>query len=471
MLKFRLSLLFFALSILFLGSCENDKTENGGGGTDIQTGVTRIPGDIRDVVMYEANPKVFKGADPEGRNALQAITARLDEIRELGVNVLWIMPIYEEGTEQVGSHAYKGSPYCIKDYKKIDAKYGTLADLKTLVKEAHKRDIAVLMDWVANHTSFDNVWITAHPEWYTHDAAGNIVSPDPAWLDVADLNYDNLDLQNAMIDALEYWIKEADIDGYRCDAVDYMRPASLFWERAIRELRESTTKNILMFAEGDKEDWFAAGFDMDFGWNLYTRTTSLFNGLAVNTYFIFVRGEQGNIPAGKARVHFTNNHDKSAWEKNDVQLFNGERGAVAAFVVTATLTGTPLIYSTQEIAFPKNVGFFDDNSFDYRQIDWNSNPEILNEYKKLMGIYAAHAAIRKGTVETFANNSGIVYYTCANENEEFLIAVNVRNTANTLTLAEQFVGTTYKNLMTDETLTMPATLDMTAYQYFIWKKV
>jgi glycosidase len=477
-LKIHLSVLLLALSALFLSACEKDPSGNGGG-SDVQTGVTRIPSDIRDVVIYEANPKVFAGADGT-KKGLQAITARLDDIKELGVNVLWIMPVYEEGKLTAADdavHFYKGSPYCVRDYKKIDPKYGTLADLKTLVKEAHKRDIAVLMDWVANHTAFDNVWASEHPEWYTHEN-GVIVPPDPAWKDVADLNFGTVDapntaLQDAMIDAMKYWIAEADIDGYRCDAVDYMIPASLFWDRAIVELRGSTEKQLLMFAEGNKADWFAAGFDMDFGWDMYSYTSNLFSSRVISSYFTSILNNVRNTQAGKASVHFTTNHDKSAQEQSDIQLFKGERGAMSAFVLTATLAGTPMIYSTQEIAKTGNVNFFDDNSYNYSQIDWNSNPAILDEYKQLMKVYNSYETMRKGNLETFVvpgMNQHIAYYTLSNETEEILVAVNVRNADNTLTFDPQFVGGNYTNLMTGEDITLEATKEMAAYEYLILKK-
>jgi glycosidase len=459
----------FACSLFIFSSCNKDNNEENGKEDVVRQSATHIPSDIKDVVIYEANPKVFAGADKEGRNALNAITARLSEIKELGANVIWIMPIYEEGVLKG-----KGSPYCIKNYKKIDPKYGSLQDLKTLVKEAHKRDIAILMDWVANHTSFDNVWIDS-VGWYTTDKDGNIIPPDPNWLDVADLNYNNQDMQNAMIDAMKYWVAEADIDGYRCDAADYIRPTSLFWDRAVQELRASSGKELLMFAEGNLADYFSAGFDVDFGWNLYNNTDQLFKGIrAVSNYFTAAKNLRNALPANKGHISFTSNHDKAAQEKNEIQLFNGERGAMSAFVLTATIGGTPLIYSTQEIAFPDNVQFFDfkapETPYDYSQIDWDLNPEILSEYKKIMSVYNSNPALRKGNLETFADNTNIAYYTLSDENDEFLIAVNVRDAENTLTLPEQFVASNYTNLMDGTNFTMPETLDMDAYEYLILKK-
>lgn len=169
--------------------------------------------DPHDVIMYEVNPLVFA---QEG--AFNVIANRLDSIRALHVNVMWFMPMYEQGVLKA-----KNSPYCIRDYKAVNPKYGSLEDFKRLVDLCHKKGISVIMDWVANHTSWDHAWINDHPEWYTHDMEGNIIWPATTnWEDVADLNFDNPDMRLAMIDAMKYWIKEVGIDGYRCDAADFV---------------------------------------------------------------------------------------------------------------------------------------------------------------------------------------------------------------------------------------------------------
>ncbi|MBK7031603.1 MAG: hypothetical protein IPH45_21480 [Bacteroidales bacterium] len=178
-----------------------------------------------DIVMYEINERAFSVA-----GNFQGILPRLDSIKTLGVNVIWLMPVHP-----IGSINTVNSPYCIKNYREVNPEYGTLEDLRTLVREAHTRNMAVILDWAANHTSWDNPWIQ-HKSWYTQDQYGNIIHPAGTnWQDVADLNFSNDTMRLEMIRCLKYWILTANIDGYRCDAADFV-PYS-FWKQAIDTLR------------------------------------------------------------------------------------------------------------------------------------------------------------------------------------------------------------------------------------------
>ena len=169
-----LSISFLLVLLVVLSSACKPKDHHA---TPVVEGYT-MP-EVADVVMYQVNPRVFAPS-----NSLKAITARLDTIQDLGVNVLWIMPIYP-----IGEVKSKNSPYSVKDYKAIAPEYGTVDDLRHLVEECHKRNMGVILDWVANHTAWDNVWVAEHPDWYTHDASGNIIYPPGTdWTDVADLN-------------------------------------------------------------------------------------------------------------------------------------------------------------------------------------------------------------------------------------------------------------------------------------------
>ena len=196
--------------------------------------------------MYQVNPRNFA---PE--NSFKAVDARLDAIKDLGANTVWFMPICEIGVEKSVN-----SPYCVKDYTGINPEFGTLDDFKTLVAHAHDKGMTVIIDWVANHTSWDNQWIKDHPDWYTHDEEGEIIHPDgTSWNDVADLNFDNPDLCQAMIDAMKFWVEQVGVDGFRCDAADYV-PFE-FWKDCVAQLR-ATGHNLLMLAEGSRKDHFDA---------------------------------------------------------------------------------------------------------------------------------------------------------------------------------------------------------------------
>ncbi|MFN5311437.1 MAG: alpha-amylase family glycosyl hydrolase, partial [Flavobacteriales bacterium] len=204
--------------------------------------------------IYEVN---LRAQSSEGN--LQGVISKLQHIKDLGTNLIWLMPIYEQGiTNSVNS------PYCIKDYTKVSPEYGTLSDLRALTDQAHALGMAVIMDWVANHTSWDHPWITEHPEWYSKNSAGQIIIPPGTnWNDVADLNFDQAAMRKAQIDAMKYWVLEANVDGFRCDYADGV--PYTFWQDAITQLRALPNRDLLMLAEGTRTDHYQAGFDLTYG--------------------------------------------------------------------------------------------------------------------------------------------------------------------------------------------------------------
>jgi len=453
--------LLFGFLLLFSIGCKdkNDNGYNNGDNTDTEelpNWYTNVP-EAEDVVMYSVNPRVFAEQD-----ALKAITERLDEIKALGTNVIWIMPIYAQGEGTRNIKDGRGSPYCVRDYKAVNAEYGTLEDLQNLVKKAHEKGMAVILDWVPNHTSWDNAWIE-NEGWYTKcPIADTIIHPaGTTWTDVADLNYANHDMRAAMIDAMKYWFTAANIDGYRVDALDYV-PETDFLQQMTSELRElNRGRRILMFAEGHEQDYLAYGFDMDFGWNFYDRLKNLYNGGTMSRFF---SGALGEIEQGKKRIHFTTNHDKSAWEKTDVQQFNGERGAMTAFVITATLGRMPLIYSTQEIGREAKVPFFSCTT-----IDWNSNPAITNEYKNIMKAYTSSNVFTRGTVKSYPLNDVVCFTKTIDDKKVAMVAANVRDKNVTFSVPEALQGD-WKNMMDNSTVILSETVEMTPYQYYILEK-
>lgn len=405
-----------------------------------------------EMVIYEANPKVFART-----NALNAISARLDEIQNLGVNVLWLMPVYEQGVKNA-----IGSPYCIKDYKKLNADYGTLDDLKSLVTKAHGKGMRVLLDWVANHTSWDNAWIQ-NKTWYTRDAGGNIISPaGMGWADVADLDYSSSDMRSAMIEAMKYWVQTANVDGYRCDYAEGVPDD--FWKQAIKELKMIKGDDLLMLAEGGKATLYADGFDIVYGWSLVPKLQDVFAGkAALSALYEVHRQEYQGVPAGKQRLRYTTNHDLAS-EHSPLQTYKNERGAMAAFVLATMLDGVPLIYSSQEIGYAQPLSFFG-----YQLMDWNSNSACLNEYKQLMKVYKASATLRGGALKTYETGKVASLYHTAGEKGLFVM-INTSNAAQTVKVPIERTGDRVKNLLNGEISTLPTALTLEAYQYFIWEK-
>lgn len=404
-----------------------------------------------ETVIYEVNPNLFGT-----QKAFTGIINRLDEIKELGINVLWLMPVYEQGI----LHSV-GSPYCIKDFKALNTQYGTLNELKTLVSTAQGKGMKVIFDWVANHTSWDNVWI-ANKSWYTQDANGNIISPEGFnWDDVADLNYNNADMRKAMLDAMKYWITEVNIDGYRCDYAEGV-PHD-FWQQAIRELKALKGNSLLMIAEGGDNKLFADGFNMVYGWNFATQLQQVYTGKSTLTKLYEVhKAEYVGVGAGQQRMRYSTNHDLAS-ENSPIQEYGGERGAISAYVIAATLGGSPMIYSSQEIGYARPLSFFTPQT-----MDWNSNLAYRNEYEQIMAIRKASSALKTGTLKTYETGAMASYYRSDNQ-EGILVLVNTTNNTLEAKAPIERVGDRAKDLMDNTTFTVPAVLTLEPYQYKIFK--
>jgi hypothetical protein len=337
-------------------------------------------------VLYEANPKCFASSA-----SLNAIRNRLDAIKALGTDILWVMPIHPIGTTNS-----VGSPYCIKDYKAVNPTYGTLADWKQLVNSAHAKGMKVMMDWVANHTAWDHPWVTDHPDWYTQDGSGKIISPAGTnWADVADLNYSNADMRLAMIDAMTYWVTETDVDGFRCDYAHGVPDD--FWKQAIPVL-EAVKPDIVMLAESDYERLFACGFDIIFCRAFKSALLNLYAGRTKPSAFL-EKGYRDNIasvPASGTKLFFITNHDDAS-ENCPVAQFPGEDAALSAFVLAAALDGSSLIYSSQEIAYSQKVNFFTNTV-----MNWNARSDYSARYEKAMG--AIKKISKDGALMTYASD-------------------------------------------------------------------
>ncbi|MEL7196213.1 MAG: alpha-amylase family glycosyl hydrolase [Bacteroidota bacterium] len=366
-----------------------------------------------DVVMYEVNLRAFS---QEG--TIEEVQARLNQMQALGVNVIWLMPIYPQGEERSVN-----SPYAIKDFKAVSSEYGDLQSLRTFVDAAHSRGMAVILDWVANHTGWDHPWINTRPDWYTRNSSGEIIHPDGTnWLDVADLNFGSSSMRLEMIDAMKYWILEANVDGYRCDYADGV-PAS-FWKQAIDTLRNIPERSILMLAEGARPDHFDSGFDLNFGWAFYSKMKEVFQGKAGTGAVAIGNTHQSTyntVPQGKHLLRFTTNHDESAWDQTPVRLFGNEEGALAAFVINTFTGGVPLIYTGQEVGQAETVPFFTS-----QPMDWEQNPNLRRTYEDVMKVYTEHEVARKGSVAFFSNHEVFVARR-RYEDKEMLIIVNTRN--------------------------------------------
>lgn len=407
----------------------------------------------QDIVMYEVNLRAFS---KEGNFA--GVQARLDSIKSLGVNVIWLMPIFPVGT--LKSVGQLGSPYSVKNYTEVNPEFGTLEDLRTLVQEAHTRRMAVILDWVANHTSWDNPWI-ANRSWYSQDTKGNIIIPPGTnWQDVADLNYSNQDMRQEMIRCMKYWVQKANIDGFRCDAADYV-PFD-FWKQALDTLKKLPNRKLILLAEGARSDHFTAGFQLNFSWDYFGRLKNVFkNSYSASQLETVHRAEYSAIPSGSHKLRFTSNHDECAWDDTPIGLFGGVRGSMSAFVLSSFVGGVPLLYNGQEVGCPVKLPFFSRSP-----IDWTINPALTEEYKKLLALRAAHSAVRTGTLDWFADNTVAVFRRKTNQ-DSVLVLVNTRNTSVSYVLPLAFRKTSWTNAMTSEAVQLDSVITLSGYEYRI----
>ena len=444
----RLLLLFSLLLVLLASGCKPKDHH----ATMVADGF--VMPEAADVVMYQVNPRVFAPS-----NSLQAVTARLDTIQDLGVNVLWIMPIYP-----IGEVKSKNSPYSVKDYKAVAPEYGTIDDLRTLVEESHNRGMGVILDWVANHTAWDNVWLTEHPEWYTHDSAGNIIYPPGTdWTDVADLNYDNREMRDAMIDAMRFWVDSIGIDGFRCDVADQV-PVD-FWSECIKTLRSAASpRNLIMLAEGANPENFSAGFDMNYAWEYMRAIADVMKGEKVGKLIAADAHEYDNLDRGKYKLRFTTNHDE-ATKASPITLYGGVRASMAAFVATTMLHGGMLVYGSQEVGYPETINFFH-----YVPVNWSANPEIRNEYKKLISIYNEHPSLRSSGKVTPCDDdeNNVLCVDRVLNNDNVLVVVNVRNAETAFDLPPMWANRTVTNLMNGEEVTLVPRIILKPYQYLLF---
>jgi len=369
---------------------------------------------VRDGVIYEIFPRAFS---PQGN--FNGVTARLDDLKDLGVNILWLMPIHPIGQEKKKGSI--GSPYAVRDYYGINPAYGTATDLHRLITESHRRGMKVIIDIVANHTSWDSVMMK-WPEFYEHDAQGHITYPHD-WSDVAELNYANPQLRRYMTDMLKYWIREFDLDGFRCDVAEEV-PTD-FWENARAEL-DKIKPDIVMLAEGHKAELLLKAFDFDYSWPLHSALTNVLQGResAADLRLEWDK-ESGEWPRGSLHMRFSDNHD----ERRAIARF-GEPGTLAASALMFTLDGVPLLYNGMEVGDTAESGA--PALFEKLPIFWpiaERRPEFPRFYKQMVALRWSSNALRRGSLEWLRNSdeTRVLTYARRTPDEEVLVAINLSN--------------------------------------------
>lgn len=412
---------------------------------------------VKDAVIYEVYVRSFS---KEG--TFKALERRIPELKELGVTVLWLMPIHPIGTlERKGS---LGSPYSIKDYYGINPEFGTLDDFRSLVNTVHANGLKIIIDLVANHTSWDSKLIREHPEWFTKDGKGKIVSPNDDWTDVADLDYSRPELWDYMLGMMGYWVRDIGIDGYRCD-VSELVPTE-FWDRAREELDK--VKPVMMLSEGTLPEHHVKAFDITYAWNFYDVLSKVAEGSASATLFTDLqRTESLQFPQGSLRMRFNTNHDKNAWDAPAVEKFT-RQGAKASAVLAFTYGGVPLIYNGEEVGNAKRLALFEKVD-----IDWSKNDDFRRLYSQLTRVRREHSALRRGLFEPLENSEKdrVVSFMRRYEADTVVVVVNLSADQRTVTVTLPRQAMKLKEYFTDNETRSPDSeirLEVPAFGYWVF---
>ena len=404
----------------------------------------------KDIVMYEVNIKTFPNANFAG------VESRLDSIKALGVNVIWLMPTYP-----IGILKASGSPYSVQNYEGVNSAFGTLADLRTLVANAHSLGMAVILDWEANGTSWDNAWITNNPSWYIQ--SGGTIQQLSTYTDVAALDFSNQNMRLALIKAMKYWVFTANVDGYRCDFAD--NPPSDFWSQALDTLNTITTHKLIYLAEGTTSAEISSGFQLDYAFDYYGSIKSLFAGSsAPSSLFTTNATEISSIPASGTKLRYITNHDDASSDGSTITEYNGKQGALAAFAIVSYMGGVPLIYSSQEVGYPNSINFFNNVLVDY-----TANPDMVAAYKQILAFRASHEAIKTGALTQY-NDANIVAFEKTSGTDDVLVLVNTKNAAETFNIPAALQGTTWVNGYTGGSVTFSTQYTLQPYSYLAFKR-
>ena len=363
------------LVAIFVFGCKN---ENQSTQTATSKEIAKFSPEVEEsAVIYEVNIRQYS---PEG--TFNAFTKDIPQLKELGVKIIWVMPIFPisqtkrkatggdnskfaSEMPKAQQHKYLGSYYAVSDFKKVNPEFGTIEDFRNLVKTAHDNGIYVILDWVPNHTGWDHVWIKEHPEYYTKNAKGEIIDPiNPetgkswGWSDVADLNYDNQALREEMTADMLHWIKNENIDGFRCDVASNV-PLD-FWQKAIPELRKE--KNIFMLAEAWEPELLKEGlFDMAYGWEAHHTMNRIAQGKnTVKDWDKFMSENDIKYSSDDILMNFVDNHDENSW--NGTIRGRLGKGEEAMTALSYVMPGMPLIYSGNEYGLNHSLKFFEKDS-------------------------------------------------------------------------------------------------------------
>ena len=414
---------------------------------------------VKNATIYELNIRQFS---QEG--TFKAIEKQLPRLKKMGINIIWLMPVQPIGV--VNRKGSLGSYYSVKDYLKVNPEFGTDEDFRSLVKAIHSQGMYVILDWVANHSSWDNMLATQHPEWYTKSREGRF-QPTP-WRDyddIIDFDYSQPGLRKYMTEALKFWVKEYDIDGYRCDVASFV-PID-FWENARKEL--DAIKPVFMLAEAEDKELHRRAFDATYNWTLW----NILHQIAINNKSVKTLGEAyiaehvSIFPKEGIRMNFIDNHDKNSWEGN--QYSNFGPALKAATVFTAMMDGMPMVYNGQEAGLDRSLLFFEKDP-----IVWKKHEnEAL--YTTLFALKHKNQALwngnRGGVMVRIMNDKmdQIISFVREKNGDKVITLINLSREKVQVSFDTSYDAGTYINLFSGkpQQISKKITLTMEAWEYLV----
>lgn len=449
-----------------------------------------VPEWHKNATIYEVNLRHYT---PEG--TFNAFVQHIPRLKDMGIDVLWFMPIHPVSLEKRKGEL--GSPYAVGDYKAVNPDFGTMDDFKAMLKAIHDAGMYCIIDWVPNHTGWDNPWITQHPDWYTKDKNGKITDPinyetgeSWGWTDVADLNYDNADMRLGMIDAMAYWIKDIGIDGFRVD-VAHGVPVD-FWAQCSDSLY--AIKPLFLLAEAEVPEIVNNGaFVVDYAWETHHLLNEIAKSQGANREDA-QKLVQGNLVAGDAadvapktaldidvmlakkaeqyskgyQMQFTSNHDENSWSGTEFKRMGDGHKAFA--VLTATFNGMPLVYTGQESAMDKQLEFFTKDNIEWG--DYSYAPF----YKTLFDLKHRNQALWNGEyggplVKIPTGKDQQIYaFTREKNGDKVVVVINLSAAAQSFQLQGDAVAGTYTDLFAGKSTTLTNGMDMKlgAWEYAVF---
>ena len=384
------------------------------------------PNWAQNAVVYEVNVRQFSES-----GKLSGVSDRLQFLKDLGVDVLWFMPLHPIGEEN--RKGTLGSYYSVKDYKAFNPEFGTELEFQLFVKKAHELGFKVIIDWVANHTAWDHAWIKQHPDWYERDAAGKIQTPFD-WTDVAKLNYASKPMRAAMTDAMKHWVSKYDIDGFRCD-VAFLVPVD-FWNENRKALEK--IKPMYMLAEMEANNdinktpaaYYASAFNASYAWTFMGASADLVAGKkSMNEFKSIMQKNYAELPASMHKMFFLTNHDENTWNATIQERYGENWKAIAALVYTLPQS-LPLMYTGEEAGLARRLKFFEKDPIKYTE--WNDTSRY-SFYRSLINLHHTQPALKNNQAgskfEEFnllEENTGLVYaYKRTLGKSEVIVIINL----------------------------------------------